>query len=110
MANQLPVPSPLEIHDTPAAEKWTRFKRTGTSYALATGLGDKTEAVQVATLLTVIGEEAWEVFATFAWDSEEDASKIDKVLTIYTLKAIFSIAACKSQGNHMIMLVKKFSE
>ena len=39
------------------------------------------EAVQVATLLTVIGEEAREVFATFAWDSEEDASKIDKALT-----------------------------
>ena len=81
MANQLPVPSPLEIHDAQAAEKWRRFKRMWTSYALATGLGDKTEAVQVATLLTVIGEEAREVFATFAWDSEEDASKIDKVLT-----------------------------
>ena len=58
MANQPPVPSPLEIHDAQAAEKWRRFKRTWTSYALATGLEDKMEAVQVATLLTVIGEEA----------------------------------------------------
>ena len=38
-------------------------------------------AVQVATLLTVIGEEALEVFATFSnWTNEGDDAKIEPVL------------------------------
>ena len=47
----LPVPPPLEIHDSQAAEKWKRFKRAWTSYSLATELDGKDEKVQVATLL-----------------------------------------------------------
>ena len=54
----LPPPQPLDIHDLQAAEKWKKFKRAWTSYSLATGLVEKSEAVQVPTLLTVIGEEA----------------------------------------------------
>ena len=78
----LPPPPPLEIHDSQAAEKWKKFKRAWTSYALATGLNDKAEAVQVATLLTVIGEEAREVFSTFTdWSAEGDDAKIRPVLT-----------------------------
>ena len=76
----LPVPSPLEIHDSRAAEKWKRFKRAWTSYSLATELDAKAEKVQVATLLTVIGEEAREVFATFTWETEGDDAKIKKVI------------------------------
>ena len=53
----LPPPQPLDIHDPQAAEKWKKFKRAWTSYSLATGLIEKSEAVQVATLLMVIGEE-----------------------------------------------------
>ena len=77
----LPPPPPLEIHDPQAAEKWKKFRLAWNSYALATGLNDKTEPVQVATLLTVIGEEAREVFSTFTeWDSDGDQAKIQPVL------------------------------
>lgn len=77
----LPPPPALEIHDVQAAEKWKRFKRAWTNYSLATGLSGKDEAVQVATLLTVIGEEAREVFATFTgWEHEGDDKKIEPVL------------------------------
>ena len=77
----LPPPSPLEIHDPQAAEKWKKFKLAWSNYSLATGLSEKNEAVQVATLLTVIGEEAREVFSTFTgWANEEDAKKIAPVL------------------------------
>ena len=58
----LPPPPALEIHDQQVAEKWKKFKLAWTNYSLATGLSDKAEPVQVATLLTVIGEEAREVF------------------------------------------------
>ena len=77
----LPPPHSLEIHDPQAAEKWKKFKRAWANYALATGLNEKDEAVQVATLLTVIGEEAREVFSTFTgWTAEGDEAKIEPVL------------------------------
>ena len=54
----LPPPPALEIHDLQAAEKWKNFKRVWDNYTLATELNKKDKAIQVATLLTVIGEEA----------------------------------------------------
>ena len=42
-----------------------------------TGLNGKDEAVQVATLLTVDGEEAHEVFTTYSgWASEDERSDL----------------------------------
>ena len=77
----LPPPAPLDIHSDQAGEKWKRFKRAWDSYSLATGLSEKSEDVQVATLLTVIGEEAREVYATFAgWAEAGDHKKIEPVL------------------------------
>ena len=77
----LPPPPVLDIHDPQAAEKWKKFKWAWTNYALATELNKKPEAVQVATLLTVIGEEARDVFSTFSnWAQEGDDSKIEPVL------------------------------
>ena len=77
----LPPPPPLEIHDAQAAEKWKRFRRAWDNYSLATGLSEKAEEVQVATILTVVVEEAREVFSTFAgWEHEGDSKKIGPVL------------------------------
>ena len=76
---QLPV---LEKHDSQAANKWKRFNHAWTSYSLATGLDGKDEKVQVTTLLTVIGEEAREVFAMFTWSTDDgNDSKICQVLS-----------------------------
>ena len=80
-AGNLPPPAALDIHSEPAGERWRRFKRAWDSYALATGLTEKAEAVQVATLLTVIGEQAREVYSTFTgWAREGDSAKIGPVL------------------------------
>ena len=77
----LPPPTPLEIHSDQAGEKWKRFRRAWDSYSLATGLSDRAENVQVATLLTIIGEEAREVYSTFTgWENEGDDKKIAPVL------------------------------
>ena len=51
-----------------------------TNYALATELGNKSEAVQFATLLTAIGDEGTEVYSTFTWD-DENADEIEPGLT-----------------------------
>ena len=60
---------------------WKRFKQKWSNYELATGVTDKDDAiVQIAIFLTVIADEALDVYNTFTWDSEEDKVKIDKVL------------------------------
>ncbi|XP_048577104.1 uncharacterized protein K02A2.6-like [Nematostella vectensis] len=75
----LPPPAPLEIHNSNAADKWKRFVLAWKNYSLATGLNEKVEAVQVATLLTVIGEEAREVYSTFTL-TEGETDKIEPVI------------------------------
>ena len=78
---QLPPPPPLDIHGSQVYEKWTRFKRVWTNYATAMELSKKPQPVQVVTLLTVIGEDAREVFSTFTdWEVEGDESKKDPVI------------------------------
>ena len=57
----LPPPPALEIHNPNATEKWKKFLLVWENYALATELTKKTEGVQVANLLKVMGEEAREV-------------------------------------------------
>ena len=81
-AYHLPPPTPLEIHDAQALEKWKKFKAAWTNYALAMELDKKHQAVQVATLLMVVGEDAREVYSTFSnWDAKGDEAKLDPVLT-----------------------------
>ena len=77
----LPPPPPLDVHGVQVADNWKRFERAWRNYALAMELNKKSETIQVATLLTVIGEEAREVFATFTgWENEDDNDKIEPVL------------------------------
>ena len=77
----LPPPAPLDIHDGNASEKWKKFLLAWRNYSLATELDKKPETVQVATLLTVIGEEARDVYSTFSdWAEAGDATKIEKVV------------------------------
>ena len=76
----LPVPAPFDIHDANAAEKWRKFENAWNNYSLATELDKKAQAVQVATLLTVVGEDAREVYSTFTdWAVEGDAQLIKAV-------------------------------
>ena len=77
----LPPPTALDIHDSQASAKWKKFKLAWTNYAMATELDKKPEAVRVATLLTVIREEACDVFSTFTdWAEEGDVTRIEPVL------------------------------
>lgn len=77
----MPPPPELEIHNPNAAGKWTEmFFLAWENYALATEFTKTAKDVQVATLLTVIGEEAREVYATFSdWETDGD-KKIQPLL------------------------------
>ena len=76
----LPPPEPLQLQQGNTAQKWKKFKQSWNNYEIATGVAKKDEPTRVATLLTVIGEEAVDVYSTFTWNEEGDDLKIEKVL------------------------------
>ena len=76
----LPAPRALQIHDMAEAEKWRAFKFAWESHALGKAITTKDDKIQVATLLTVIGEEARTVYQTFQWDNDGDEDKIEPVV------------------------------
>ena len=76
----LPPPEPLDLSGGNISENWKKFKQKFTNYEIATGINKKETATRVATLLTVIGNDAIDVFNTITWDAEGDDTKIEKVL------------------------------
>ena len=52
----LPLPPPLDIHDSNAAEKWEEFEQAWKNYSIAMKLHQE-PSVQVTTLLSVVGAE-----------------------------------------------------
>ena len=58
-----------------SSQNWKRFKQKWSNYELATEVAKKDDAIRVATILTVIGDEAFDVYNTFTWDDEEDKVK-----------------------------------
>ena len=66
----LPPPAPLDIRDSNAAEKWKEFEQAWRNHSVTMKLQQEFEAVQIATLLTVIGAEARKVFSTFTFDGD----------------------------------------
>ena len=69
----LPPPEPLKISDGNMAQKWD-------NHEVMTGVMGKEQSTRVATLLTVIGKEAVDVYNTFIWNEEVDHLKMAKVL------------------------------
>ena len=115
----LPLPPPLDIHDSNAAEKWKEFEQAWKNYSIAMKLHQEPEAVQVATLLTVVGAEARKVFATFTdWASDTDQNKIHLCykslqrtvshLKMCLLKDISFILECKNRESLTITIGQLF--
>ena len=75
----LPPPTPLDIHDSNAAEKWKEFEQAWRNYSIAMKLHQEPETVQIATFLTVIGAKARKVFSTFTF-AEGNGDRIQPVL------------------------------
>ena len=57
-----------------------KIKQKWTNYELAIGIAKKEDRIRVATFLTVIVDEALDVYDAFTRDSDEDKVKMDKVL------------------------------
>ena len=60
----LPPPEPLDLNSGNVSESWKKFKQKYTYYEIATGIHTKESETSVATLLTIIGNDAIDVFNT----------------------------------------------
>ena len=76
----LPPPEALDLSGGNISANWKKFKQKYANYEIATGISSKDSAARVATLLTVIGNDAIDVFNTLTWHDEGDDKKIEKVL------------------------------
>ena len=54
----------MQLHQGNTDQKWKKFKQKWNNYEIATGVAKKDKPTRVATLLTVIGEEAVDVYNT----------------------------------------------
>ena len=70
----------LQLSSGNVSQNWKRFKQKWSNYELAIGIARKEDLIRVATFLTVIGDEALDVYNAFTWDSDKDKVKMDKVL------------------------------
>lgn len=62
------------------AKNWRKWRQQFELFSAASGLSEKAEKVQSATLLHVAGPEALEVYNTFSWDNNGDENKVAKIL------------------------------
>lgn len=77
-----PPPEPLKLSGGNISAKFKqKFKQKYVNYEIATRISLKDGATRVATLLTVISNDAIDVFNNLTWDEEDDDKKIDKALS-----------------------------
>ena len=75
-----PIPPPLSLSEQDSlTATWKTWRRQWKNYSIATGLKEKPEEVQAATLLTCLGPEALNVLDGLCPD-EDEQKKVDVVL------------------------------
>jgi len=77
---KVPLPLKLDLNAKNKSNNWKIFLQMWKNYELATDLQEATNEKRVATLLSIVGKEALELYNTFQWENESDAYKIDKVI------------------------------
>ena len=70
--DKLTPPEQLNLESVNLAENWRQWQQRFDTFSLATGLSEKSDKVQSATLLHVAGPTALEVYNTFTWDEDGD--------------------------------------
>lgn len=62
------------------ANNWKLWKQKFEIYILASGKSDKTEAIKIATLLHMLGDEGIQIYNTFEYEEGEDQTKLNVVM------------------------------
>ncbi|RLJ22759.1 hypothetical protein DJ031_00295 [bacterium endosymbiont of Escarpia laminata] len=75
----IPPPRPL-IMDNNLATNWKQWRKIWQRYEIATGIYKQEGLIRVATLLSVIGEDAAKVYDTFTWVDSQNEQCVTDVL------------------------------
>ena len=67
----IPIPEKLIISGANKSTNWNIFKQTWNNFEIATGLQSRPEDQRLATLLSVVGNEALVVYNAFTWQENE---------------------------------------
>lgn len=62
------------------SENWKLWKQKFENYMVASEIGKKDEKIQIAQLLHYIGEEGFNIYNTFTYESDEDRNKVCVVI------------------------------
>lgn len=88
MAEGLRPPGPFSVGDagtdTCPSQRWERWLEQYNFYMKATEKDKKSKAVQVATLLTLLGEQGMDIFRSFEFENNEEKDDIVKVKKKFT--------------------------
>ena len=68
----IPVPEVLNTTTGNRSKNYDVFKQKWINYSIATGIDEKPEKQKLATLLSIIGSEALEIYNTFEWTNDTD--------------------------------------
>ena len=81
--SNIPFPAPLKMSGGNVAAEWKRFRGQWANYEVATDLDTKKSSKRAAVFLACIGTEAYEIFQTMDFESEDDRTNIDKVIEAF---------------------------
>ena len=75
----IPAPEKLVLQEDAAKNEvsWNRFNQAWDNYVIATGLSEKDKKIQLATFLSVIGEDGILKYNIFKADHPEESKDID---------------------------------
>jgi hypothetical protein len=80
MALEFKPPDPLNFSgNANLSEEYKRWQQKFNYYLLASGKSEKDKKVQVALLLTCIGDDGLDIFNNFKWDNADHKDDIKKV-------------------------------
>ena len=79
MVSRIPTAKKLDISPNNRTFNWELFKQTWLNYEIATELNEKTDQIRVATLLSIIGNDALQVYNAFVWN-EHDQLTTDNII------------------------------
>ena len=73
----------LHIDALTVVNSWHQWKSTWIEYEVATDLDEKTQQKRMSTLLSVISQDAKDIWQNYPWTDVEDRYKVEPVLQMY---------------------------
>ncbi|UYV61344.1 hypothetical protein LAZ67_1004485 [Cordylochernes scorpioides] len=74
---------PPETFDFSTPNEWPKWRKRFERYLVVSGMKKKEEAYKIDLLMYLIGDRADDIFRTFRFEKEEEATKFDSVLKAF---------------------------